>query len=85
MLQEGVGSVAPKLKELDLSGNFLSSFASILTLTEELKSLSHLNLSCNRLSFCPGAGGCQLLQVLILNSTRVSWVNVRSDVLTACF
>lgn len=79
-LQEGVGNVAPNLKELDLSGNLLSSFDSVLQLLKELQLLSHLNLSSNRLSFTPEGASDQQLQVLILNSACASWADVRSDV-----
>lgn len=77
VMQEGVGSIAPNLQELDLSSNLLSSFKLLHQLLQELQHLRHANLSSNQLSACESNVPFQQLQGLILNSAQATWSDVR--------
>ncbi|KAL8144366.1 hypothetical protein V2J09_017398 [Rumex salicifolius] len=72
-----LGSVAPNLKALDLTGNLLSEWKDIGAVCHELKELATLNLSCNVMS--QDVTGLPVLcniRVLVLSFTGIKWAQI---------
>ncbi|KAJ8435558.1 hypothetical protein Cgig2_015413 [Carnegiea gigantea] len=74
-----ISSVAPNLKELDLTGNLFSKWKDVAAICQELPALVALNLSNNRmaqnLTYLPILGN---IRVLVLNYTGLKWAQVES-------
>lgn len=81
-----LAATAPSLQQLDLTDNLIGSWATIISICQQLPSLHLLNLSHNRLQLparLPDAGLQQLpgLQCLVLNHCNITWQQVRLVVL----
>ncbi|GLD99409.1 hypothetical protein PINS_up008128 [Pythium insidiosum] len=74
-----LGALVPQITELDLSGNLLDSWTTVLELLEELPLLDTLILSGNRLRYDVDTAGSTAerrvpqLKRLVLNQTSTDW------------
>ncbi|KAI0501485.1 hypothetical protein KFK09_016430 [Dendrobium nobile] len=72
-----IRNVVPNLKELDLTGNLLSSWQDINSLCEALPSLENLNLTNNLLEAdVPELPSFSNIRILVLNNCGVTWKQV---------
>lgn len=74
-----INSVAPNLKELDLTGNLFSKWKDVAAICRELPTLVALNLSNNRMAqdlTCLPI--LRNIRVLVLNYTGLKWAQVES-------
>ncbi|KAJ0403329.1 hypothetical protein ATCC90586_004835 [Pythium insidiosum] len=75
-----LGALVPQITELDLSGNLLDSWATVLELLEELPLLDTLILSGNRLRYDVSAAIVERrvpqLKRLVLNQTLMDWATL---------
>ncbi|KAH0457588.1 hypothetical protein IEQ34_012903 [Dendrobium chrysotoxum] len=72
-----IRNVVPNLKELDLTGNLLSSWQDINSLCEALPSLEILNLTNNLLEAdVPELPSFSSIRILVLNNCGVTWKQV---------
>ena len=74
--------MAPRLQELDLSANLLSSWEEVGRISAALPALTAINLTGNLLGpSAPLNAPLSNLSVLILNRTGVRWAQVASPAL----
>ncbi|XP_065650179.1 tubulin-specific chaperone cofactor E-like protein isoform X3 [Hydra vulgaris] len=75
--ENAIRSVCPRLKDLDLSHNFLSEWIHVIQIISQLQSLKFLNLSHNPLYLSQSLGEVHnkhnTLQSLVLNNTKINF------------
>ncbi|KAJ0095427.1 hypothetical protein Patl1_15473 [Pistacia atlantica] len=72
-----IGTIVPKLKELDLTGNLLSEWKVVGAICEQLPGLTAINFSNNIMSKdISGLPQLKGICILVLNNTGINWVQV---------
>ncbi|KAG6657042.1 tubulin-folding cofactor E isoform X1 [Carya illinoinensis] len=72
-----IGTIVPKLKDLDLTGNLLSEWKDVGTICGQLPALAALNISNNLmlLEIC-GLPQLKAIHILVMNNTGINWSQI---------